>query len=140
MSFTAVTQTLFEGFYTTFLIFIITLVCAAPLGLIISFGSMSRFRLLRWLTRTFVWIIRGTPLMLQVIVIFYGPGLIFGWPSQPRLTAVLIAFIINYDNFNPFSMQFTKYSMGAIYMTIANLPRDQRYKRENVILVGLVTF
>jgi polar amino acid transport system permease protein len=96
MSFIAVTQMLLQGFGTTFLIFLITLICAAPLGLVVAFGSMSRFGPLRWLTRTFVWMIRGTPLMLQVIVIFYGPGLIFGWSSQPRLTAVLIAFVINY--------------------------------------------
>ncbi|SHH91395.1 polar amino acid transport system permease protein [Sporobacter termitidis DSM 10068] len=97
MSFMAVTQMLLEGFYSTVLIFVITLVCAAPLGLVVSFGSMSRFRPLKWLTKTFVWIIRGTPLMLQVIMIFYVPGLLFDSPSQSRLTAVLIAFIINYS-------------------------------------------
>jgi polar amino acid transport system permease protein len=96
MSFLAVTPQLFDGFVKTLLIFVITLVCSAPLGLVLAFGSMSRFKPLRWLTKTFVWGIRGTPLMLQVIVIFYGPGLIFGLPAQPRLTAVLIAFIINY--------------------------------------------
>ena len=95
MSFLAVTQALLEGFLTTFLIFIITLVCAAPLGLLVSFGSMSNFRPLKWLTRTFVWMIRGTPLMLQVIIVFYGPGLL-GWSSYPRMVAVLIAFVINY--------------------------------------------
>jgi polar amino acid transport system permease protein len=88
--------TLLRGFGTTCLIFAITLVCAAPLGLIISFGSMSGFRPLRWLTKTFVWIIRGTPLMLQVIIVFYGPGLLWDYTAFPRMTAVLIAFIINY--------------------------------------------
>ncbi|HWQ75448.1 MAG TPA: amino acid ABC transporter permease [Syntrophomonas sp.] len=96
MSFNVVTQTLLEGFLTTFLIFAVTLVLAIPFGLIISFGSMSRFRPLRWLTKTFVWAIRGTPLMLQIIIVFYGPGLIWGWTAFPRLEAVLIAFVINY--------------------------------------------
>lgn len=101
MSFAAVTQSLLQGFYVTILIFLITLLCAAPLGLIISFGSMSKLKPLKWLTKTFVWIVRGTPLMLQVIVIFYGPGLIL--PkfnidpfNMPRMTAVVIAFVINY--------------------------------------------
>lgn len=85
-----------DGFLTTLLIFGVTLVCALPLGLIITFGSMSRFKPIKWLVKTFVWIIRGTPLMLQIIIVFYGPGLIFEWKALPRLTAVLIAFIINY--------------------------------------------
>ena len=73
-----------------------TLVLAIPLGLVITFGSMTRFRPLRWLTRTFVWIIRGTPLMLQLFVVLYAPGLLFGVPMRDRLTATLIAFVINY--------------------------------------------
>lgn len=85
-----------DGFLTTLLIFGVTLVCALPLGLIITFGSMSRFKPIKWLVKTFVWIIRGTPLMLQIIIVFYGPGLIFEWKALPRLTAVLIAFVINY--------------------------------------------
>lgn len=97
MSFAAVTLKLLEGFGTTFVIFIVTLLAALPLGLIISFGSMSRFKPLSWLTRTFVWIIRGTPLMLQVIFVFYGPGLLWGIKALPRLSAVLVAFIINYS-------------------------------------------
>ncbi|MGN0682268.1 MAG: amino acid ABC transporter permease [Oscillospiraceae bacterium] len=96
MSFLEVTMQLADGFLTTLLIFGVTLVCALPLGLIITFGSMSRFKPIKWLVKTFVWIIRGTPLMLQIIIVFYGPGLIFEWKALPRLTAVLIAFIINY--------------------------------------------
>jgi polar amino acid transport system permease protein len=92
----AIMLTLLRGFGTTCVIFAITLVCAAPLGLIVSFGSMSGFRPLRWLTKTFVWIIRGTPLMLQVIIVFYGPGLLWDYTAFPRMTAVLIAFIVNY--------------------------------------------
>lgn len=96
MSFIAVTAKLMEGFSQTLLIFALTLALSIPLGLVIAFGSMSRFKPLKWLTRTFVWIIRGTPLMLQLIVIFYGPGLIFGAKAMPRMTAVLTAFVINY--------------------------------------------
>jgi len=96
MTFMQVTLQLFEGFKITCLIFIITLVFSLPLGLLVTFGSMTRFKPIRWLTRTFVWAIRGTPLMLQIIVVFYIPGLLLGWSSLPRLTAVLIAFIINY--------------------------------------------
>ena len=97
MSFLTVTSKLLEGFGTTCLIFLITLACALPLGLIIAFGSMSRFRPLAWLIKTFVWIIRGTPLMLQVMVVFYGPGLLWEISALPRLTAVIIAFIVNYS-------------------------------------------
>jgi len=96
MTFGQVTLQLLEGFKMTGLIFIITLFISLPLGLVVTFGSMSRFRPLRWLTRTFVWAIRGTPLMLQIIVVFYVPGLLLGWSALPRLTAVLVAFIINY--------------------------------------------
>lgn len=96
MDFLTVTKQLTEGFGTTLLIFIVTLVCAIPLGLLITFGSVSGIKPLRWLTRTLIWIIRGTPLMLQVIVVFYGPGLIFHTPMRNRLMAVLIAFVINY--------------------------------------------
>ena len=96
MSFLEVTAQLANGFLTTLLIFGITLVCSLPLGLLITFGSMSKIPPIKWLVKTFVWIIRGTPLMLQIIIVFYGPGLIFGWDALPRLVAVLIAFVINY--------------------------------------------
>ena len=82
------------GFVQTLKLFAVTLIGAIPLGLVIAFGSMSRFRPLSILTRTFVWIIRGTPLLLQVMIIFYGPGLLFDMPMRDRLTAVLVAFII----------------------------------------------
>lgn len=96
MNFLTVTLKLLEGFGLSCSIFFLTLVFAIPLGLGVSFGSMSGFTPLRWLTRTFVWIIRGTPLMLQLMVVYYGPGLILGWTAFPKMTAVLIAFIINY--------------------------------------------
>ncbi len=96
MQLLTVTQRLLSGFGVTCQIFIVTLVLSLPLGLIVAFCSMSRFKPLRWLSKTFVWIIRGTPLMLQVILVFYGPGLLFKATAPPRLSAVLIAFIINY--------------------------------------------
>lgn len=97
MGFWEVTKQLADGFGVTLIIFGITLLCSLPLGLIITFGSMSKFPPIKWLTKTFVWIIRGTPLMLQIILIFYGPGLIFKMNALPRMTAVLIAFVINYS-------------------------------------------
>ena len=94
--FRTVLAALNTGFVTTLQLFFITLIGAIPLGLIVSFGSMSRFTPLRWLTRTVVWIVRGTPLVLQILAIFYVPGIKdwFNWPS--RMGAVCAAFIINY--------------------------------------------
>ena len=82
-------------------LFILTLLFAIPLGLVIAFGSMSRFKPLAWLVKTFVWVIRGTPLMLQILIIYFGPGLLelaFGWPKgyTGRLVAAVVAFVINY--------------------------------------------
>lgn len=99
--FQTVIKTLFEGFGTTLQIFFFTLLGALPLGLIIAFGSMSKFMPLKALVKTVVWVIRGTPLMLQLLVIYYGPGLllhnnIWGGGNGGRMTAVLTAFIINY--------------------------------------------
>ena len=111
--FWTVTMSLLEGFGQTVKIFGLTLLFALPLGLIISFGSMSKFKPLKAITKLFVWVIRGTPLMLQLIVIYYGPGLIGRWASQiestsqiiewlstwqcfERFTAVMVAFVINY--------------------------------------------
>lgn len=89
------------GFLQTLKLFAVTLLGALPLGLIISFGSMSRFRPLSGVVKTFVWIIRGTPLMLQLLVIYYLPGLAFGNPiwgggESGRFVASAVAFIINY--------------------------------------------
>ncbi|MGN1341087.1 MAG: amino acid ABC transporter permease [Oscillospiraceae bacterium] len=96
MSFLEVTAQLAKGFLTTLQIFGITLAGALPLGLLITFGSMSKFKPIKWIFKVFVWIIRGTPLMLQIILVFYGPGLV-GWDLKvDRLLAVIVAFIINY--------------------------------------------
>ena len=96
-----VIPTLCGGFLKTLEIFAVTLLGALPLGLIIAFGSMSRFIPLKAFIRTIVWIVRGTPLMLQLLIIYYGPGILFdsniwGGGANGRLTAVLAAFIINY--------------------------------------------
>lgn len=115
-TFETIFQSLTEGFGKNCMIFAVTLLAALPLGLIIAFGAMSKFRPLqflarfnckvlkaiakfapiRWLTRTFVWIIRGTPLMLQIFVVLYAPGLLFDIPLRSRELAVLLAFAINY--------------------------------------------
>ena len=87
---------LLEGFWQNLELFLLTLLLAIPLGLIISFGSMSKFKPLKWITKTFVWIIRGTPLMLQLFVVLYVPGIVFDMPFKQRFTAALIAFVINY--------------------------------------------
>ena len=94
--FLPVTLQLLDGFVESLKIFFMTLLFALPLGGIVAMGSMTAFKPLRAVTRGFVWVIRGTPLMLQLILIFYGPGLMFGLPALPRFTAVIIAFAINY--------------------------------------------
>ena len=111
MSFWEVVLFLFDGFKISLLIFAVTLLCGAPLGLPIAFCSMSRFKPIQAVSRVFVWIVRGVPLMLQIFIIYYVPGLLFEFPlfsyidrfmigygvmDAGRITAVLIAFIINY--------------------------------------------
>lgn len=90
-----------EGFLRTLELFALTLLGALPLGLVVAFGSMSRFKPLSLFTRFIVWVVRGTPLMLQLLIIYYGPGLLFGvqlWGggTAGRYTAALTAFIFNY--------------------------------------------
>ena len=90
------------GFIQTLKLFLITLIGALPLGLVISFGSMSKFKPLSAVVKTLVWVIRGTPLMLQLLVIYYLPGLVFhnniwGSGEEGRFIASVAAFIINYS-------------------------------------------
>ena len=114
--FIPVTLELLGGFMESLKVFAMTLVFALPLGLVVCFGSMSKFRPLKWLTRGFVWIIRGTPLMLQLIIIFYGPGLIFDLPTpMSRFTATIVAFSINY------ACYFSEIYRGGI----ESIPRGQ---------------
>ena len=96
MSFLDVNISLWNGFQTTLLLFALTLIFSLPLGLAISFGSMSRFKPLRYFIKVLVWIVRGTPLMLQIMVIFYVPGLIYHTPISSRFNAVVIGFALNY--------------------------------------------
>ncbi len=112
MSFLEVTAFLLEGFKISLLIFAVTLLCGAPLGLPIAFCSMSRFKIIKSISKVVVWIVRGIPLMLQIFIIYYVPGLLFdyqlfgkidrfmfieyGVADAGRITAVLIAFTLNY--------------------------------------------
>ena len=99
--FETVISALNEGFVKTFEIFVATLIGALPLGLLLAFGTMSKFKPLKAVTRAIVWVVRGSPLMLQLLVVYYGPGMIMGnniWGVGDigRNIAVYIAFIINY--------------------------------------------
>lgn len=117
MSFWTVTLTLLEGLINTGKLFFLTLLFALPLGLVICYGSMSSWKPLAFLGRTdggavrrfladfrpigflvdiVVWIVRGSPLMLQILIVYYGPGLMFGLPLLPRFAAALVTFVINY--------------------------------------------
>lgn len=99
--FWTVTLELLNGLATTFQIFIFTLILALPLGLVLALGTISKWKPLRFLLQVLIWVIRGTPLMLQLIIIFYGPGLWLGhniWNGNEagRITATVVAFSINY--------------------------------------------
>ncbi len=112
MSFWEVTLFLWDGFLISLLIFAVTLLCGIPLGLPIAMCSMSRFKVVKSISKVIVWIVRGVPLMLQIFIIYYVPGLLFNTPvfsqvdryffinygiaDAGRITAVLIAFSINY--------------------------------------------
>ena len=112
MSFLEVTTFLLDGFWISLLIFAVTLICGVPLGLPIAFCSMSRFKVVKSISKVIVWVVRGVPLMLQIFIIYYVPGLLFDTPvfalidkhvmlnyhiqDVGRITAVLIAFSLNY--------------------------------------------
>ena len=119
--FLPVTLQLLAGFGESLKIFLLTLLFALPLGLVICFGSMSKFSPLKKLTRCFVWIIRGTPLMLQLLLIYYGPGIVLGnnwWGSGAggRFLTAMVAFIFNY------ACYFSEIFRGGI----EGVPRGQR--------------
>ena len=86
------------GMITSIEIFVLTLVFSLPLGLLVAFGRMSKIAPVRWITKIYISIMRGTPLMLQLMVVFFGPYYIFGMKlsANYRLIAVLIGFAINY--------------------------------------------
>ena len=99
--FTTVTASLLEGFLVTIKLFILTLVFSLPLGLLIALGVLSKVKILKVSLKALIWVIRGTPLMLQLLVIYYGPGIFFGanvWGSGNGggFIASLVAFVINY--------------------------------------------
>jgi len=119
--FQTVILSLSEGFLKTLEIFVLTLLGSIPLGLIISLGSMSRFKPLKYLVKFVVWVVRGTPLMLQLLVIYYGPGLIldnnwWGSGSSGRFIAAMVAFIFNY------ACYFSEIFRGGI----EGVPRGQK--------------
>lgn len=115
LTFEYATAQLFEGFGKTVLLFALTLVLAIPLGLVVCACSTSRFKPLSYLFKAIIWVVRGTPLLLQIIVVFYGPGLLFNWQYSERMTALVIAFTINYSCY-----------FSEIYRSgIQNLPRGQ---------------
>ena len=95
-----VIRSLNVGFLQTLKLFAVTLLGAVPLGLVIAFGSMSRFRPLAYVTKIIVWIIRGTPLMIQLLIIYYFPGLvlknpIWGGGEAGRFLAASVSFFFN---------------------------------------------
>ena len=114
-----VTLELFKGMATSVEIFCLTLLFSLPLGLVISFGSMSRFKPLKGFCDVVVWIVRGTPLMLQLIAFFYIPGIlgfnIWGGGDTGRMTATVVAFSINY------ACYFSEIYRGGI----ESIPRGQ---------------
>ena len=87
-----------QGFFTTLSIFFLTLIGSLPLGLLVYFGKTSRIAPLRWAVNAYISIMRGTPLMLQLMVVYFGPNLLFGisLPSNWRFIAVILGFVINY--------------------------------------------
>ena len=99
--FETVTLSLSRGFLMTLRLFALTLILSLPLGLLIALGVISRIRMLCGPLKILIWIIRGTPLMLQLLIVYYGPGIflhanIWGMGDQGRFTASLFAFVINY--------------------------------------------
>ena len=99
MSFSTMMLQLGNGFGQTVLIFVLTLLFSLPLGLLVAFCRMSKIAPLRWITKIFISILRGTPLMLQLIVVFFGPFYVFkiGLSISYRFIAIIIGFSVNYS-------------------------------------------
>ena len=132
--FQTVVMSLNEGFVKSLEIFILTLLGAIPLGLIMSFGSMSGFKPLKGLVRTIVWIFRGSPLMIQLLLIYYAPGMlgynIWGTGSSGRFAAAMAAFILNY------ACYFSEIFRGGI----ESIPRGQKEAGQVLGMTGTQIF
>jgi polar amino acid transport system permease protein len=113
--FKRVTRDLIIAFRENAILFSVTLLLGLPLGMIITFGLMSKLTPLRLFCKTLSWVVRGSPLMLQLFIVFYTPGLIFDTPMRNRMLAAMIAFVINY------SMFFAEIYRGAL----ENIPKGQ---------------
>ena len=132
--FQTVIMSLNEGFFKSLEIFLLTLLWAIPLGLIISFGSMSSFKPLKGVVKTLVWIIRGSPLMLQLLLVYYGPGMlgynIWGTGSSGRFAAAMAAFILNY------ACYFSEIFRGGI----ESIPKGQKEAGQVLGMTGSQIF
>ena len=132
--FQTVIMSLNEGFFKSLEIFLLTLLGAIPLGLIISFGSMSSFKPLKGVVKTLVWIIRGSPLMLQLLLVYYGPGMlgcnIWGTGSSGRFAAAMAAFILNY------ACYFSEIFRGGI----ESIPKGQKEAGQVLGMTGAQIF
>ena len=137
MSFQTVTMTLLDGFLLNIELFAVTLVLSLPLGLVVSFGTMSRFKPLSLLVRLYVYIMRSTPLMLQLAVVFYLPGIVFGpGHSLGRMGAAVLAFVLNYAAyfFQVTLLQVVKRIVPPMGNEIITLVKDTSLS--NFIMVG----
>lgn len=125
-----VTFTLLEGFAVTCMIFVWTLVFALPLGLVIAIGSMSKWKAISLPVRVLVWIVRGTPLMLQILILFYAPGLLFGVQGLDRFPTIVLAFSVNYACY-----------FSEIYRSgIQSVPKGQYEAAKVLGMTGTQTF
>ena len=117
MSFQTVTAMLLEGFQLNIQLFVVTLVLSLPLGLLVSFGTMSSFKPLSLVLRFYVYLMRSTPLMLQLAIVFYLPGILWGpGHSLSRMGAAVLAFVLNYASY------FSEIFRGGIQ----DIPKGQR--------------
>ncbi len=123
----AVVVQLTTGLLTTLEIFVLTLVLSLPLGLLVAFGRMSRIGIVRWLVKIYISIMRGTPLMLQLMVVYFGPYYIFhvSITNEYRFYAVIIGFVLNYAAY------FAEIYRGGI----ASMPAGQ-YEAAQVLGFG----
>ena len=133
--FQTVLQSLNLGFLKALQIFALTLLGGIPLGFLIAFGAMSRLKLINWPVRLIVWVIRGTPLMLQLLIIYYGPGILLGnnvWGggAAGRFTAAIVTFIFNY------ACYFSEIFRGGIQ----GVPRGQREAGQVLGMTGTQIF